>query len=250
VVLGAKELRRLDTAVGRRIELGEGDHARSMTVVGQSVVTPVILNDQVRLGEGAVVTMDAFESIHDASGDPENVQQNVFLVRLKPGVDRAAAVARLRGDFPGTVLPAVRAADVENLRRVNGLPGLLAVLFAAVALLTVGHMLVSSIRRRRRDVAVLRTMGFVRRQVSATVAWQATTVIVIGLVIGVPAGIALGRWAWSIVANQFGVRDVTVVPVFVVVLIAVASIVAANVLASVPALVASRTRPAEILRAE
>jgi hypothetical protein len=68
--------------------------------------------------------------------------------------------------------------------------------------------------------------------------------------VGVPAGIALGRWAWAVVTDQFGVRDVTVVPVFVVLLIAIGSIVAANVLASIPALVAARTRPAEILRAE
>jgi hypothetical protein len=250
IALGAKELRRLHTSVGKTVKVGDGEHSQTMRIVGRSVLTPVIVNDQVRLGEGAVVTMKAFNDLAPPDSDPESLGENVFLMRFRPGVNRAAVLGRLRSDFPGTVLTAVRPADVENLRRVNGLPGLLAILFAAVALLTVGHMLVSSVRRRRHDIAILRTMGFVRRQVTATVAWQATTVILIGLVVGIPIGIVLGRWTWAVIANQLGVRDVTVVPVLVVLLIAAASIVAANALASVPGLVAARTRPAEILRTE
>jgi ABC-type uncharacterized transport system permease subunit len=52
------------------------------------------------------------------------------------------------------------------------------------------------------------------------------------------------------VASQLGVRYQPVVPVLAVVEIAVGSFVLATVLASVPGLVAARTRPAEILRAE
>ena len=44
-----------------------------------------------------------------------------------------------------------------------------------LAVAALGHTLVSSIRRRRRDLATLKTLGFTRGQVSATVAWQATT---------------------------------------------------------------------------
>src|SRR5205807_1900502 len=134
----------------------------------------------------------------------------------RPGVNRTVALHRLRGEFPGTVLTALRPSDVENLRRVDSLPSILAGLFAAIALFTVGHMLVSSVRRRRHDVAILRTMGFVRRQVAATVAWQATTVVLVGLVVGLPLGIAAGRWAWGLVARQLGVLSQPVVPVLLV----------------------------------
>jgi ABC-type lipoprotein release transport system permease subunit len=93
-------------------------------------------------------------------------------------------------------------------------------------------------------------MGFVRRQVASAVAWQATTVALVGLVVGVPLGVAAGRWTWGLVASQLGVRDQPVVPVLVVAVVVAGSLVAANAVASVPGLVAARTRPAEILRAE
>src|SRR3989442_5046889 len=67
------------------------------------------------------------------------------------------------------------------------------------------HTLVSSIRRRRRDLAILKTLGFLRGQVSAAVAWQATTLVVLALLIGLPLGIAAGRWGWNVFANQLGV---------------------------------------------
>src|SRR5207248_4343367 len=179
-----------------------------------------------------------------------NAAEKLFLVRFKAGVNRSVAVRRLQHDFPGTVLLAVRPADLENLRRVDHLPSLLAALFGAVALFTVGHMLVSSVRRRRHDVAILRTMGFVRRQVSAVVAWQATTVVVFGLVVGLPLGIAGGRWPWRGVANQLGLRAEPVVPVLVVLLVGAGALLVANALAPLPGLLAARTRPAEILRTE
>ena len=252
IAFGAKDLRMLRRRVGQRVEVSTGGEPKSMLITGRMVMTPAVLNEQVDLGQGALVTKDALQQLGPPPSDQqsEGAAENVFLVRFRRGVDRKAALARLNSDFPGTVLSAVRPADVENLRRVDHLPSLLGALFAAVALLTVGHMLMSSVLRRRRDVAVLRTMGFVRRQVSTSVAWQATTVAVVGLLAGVPLGIAVGRWGWSAVANQLGVASQPVVPVTLVILTVAGTLVAANALAAFPALLAARTRPAEILRAE
>jgi hypothetical protein len=251
IAFGAKDLRVLHRRVGQRIEISTGAEPKSMLITGRMVITPAVLNEQVDLGQGALVTKDGLQQLGPPPSDPsEEGGENVFLVRFRRGVDRKAALTRLQSDFPGTVLSAVRPADVENLRRVDRLPSLLGALFAAVALLTVGHMLMSSVLRRRRDVAVLRTMGFVRRQVSTSVAWQATTVAVVGLLFGVPLGVAFGRWGWAAVASQLGVPFQPVVPVTLVILTVAGTLVAANVLAAFPALLAARTRPAEILRAE
>jgi hypothetical protein len=253
IALASKDFDRVHATIGGQVSVStQGQEPRRMRVVGRMVLTPSIVNGQIHLGDGALVTMDAFRAVAGggSGAGPEGTARNVFVVRFKPGVHRAAALQRLQADFPGTVLTALRPADVENLRRVSALPSVLAALFAAVALLTVGHMLVSSVRRRRHDVAILRTMGFVRRQVSAAVAWQATTVVVIGLVAGVPLGLAAGRWAWDLVATQLGVRAEPVVPVLVVTLIVAGSLVVANALAALPGLLAARTRPAEILRTE
>jgi predicted lysophospholipase L1 biosynthesis ABC-type transport system permease subunit len=69
-----------------------------------------------------------------------------------------------------------------------------------------------SVRRRRRDLAVLKTLGFVRGQVSAAVAWQATTVALVALAVGLPLGVALGRWSWSLLIDRIGLGAEPVTP--------------------------------------
>ncbi len=173
---------------------------------------------------------------------------NVFLVRFVPGVDRSTALAKLNREFPGTVLGPLLPPDIDNLRRVDNLPGLLAALVALVALVTVGHTVAISACYRQRDVAVLGTMGFVRHQVVAMVAWQATTVVAIGLLVGIPVGVAAGRWAWSLVTNQLGLPHTSVTPGLLVVV--GISLLAANLVAAIPGFTAARLRPSSVLRTE
>jgi hypothetical protein len=115
-----------------------------------------------------------------------------LLVRLDPARDRGQAIARLRRDFPGAITLAGPPAEVRDLQRIAGLPAMLAALVAVVALATMTHALLTSVRRRRRDLAILKALGFLRRQVAATIAWQATTFAVIALGLGIPPG--RGRW--------------------------------------------------------
>jgi ABC-type lipoprotein release transport system permease subunit len=112
------------------------------------------------------------------------------------------------------------------------------------------HLLVTSVRRRRRDLAVLKTLGFARRQVSATVIWQATTLAGLAVLVGLPLGVAAGRWAWMPVADRLGVVPVSVVPALVLTVVALTTVLAANLVAAVPAWMAARTRLAIVLRAE
>ena len=57
---------------------------------------------------------------------------------------------------------------------------------AAVALVVT---LAASVRRRTRDLALLKTLGMVRRQVVAVVIWQASIPVAIGTLAGIPLGI-------------------------------------------------------------
>src|SRR5256714_9912144 len=119
-----------------------------------------------------------------------------------------------------------------------------------MAAVTLAHTLISSIRRRRLDLAILKTLGFVRRQVSATVAWQATTLAVVALVVGVPLGVAAGRWAWGLFADQLGVVSQPAVGAVALALVIPATILVANLLAAAPGWVAAKTQPAIVLRTE
>ena len=103
--------------------------------------------------------------------------------------------------------------------------------------------MLTSVRRRRRELALLKTLGMTRRQLRTIVAWQTTLTLLIALIVGVPLGVAAGRWAWHGFAGSLGVVPVTVVPVLLLAAGCAAVILAGNLLASVPAAVAARTRP-------
>jgi len=113
-----------------------------------------------------------------------------------------------------------------------------------------GLTLATSVRRRRRDFALLKTLGFTRYQLAVTVAWQASVGAVLGIVVGVPVGIALGRWLWDLFARGiYAVPDPSV-PVVEVLVVALGALVLANLVAAVPGRMAARTHTALVLRAE
>ena len=94
----------------------------------------------------------------------------------------------------------------------------------------------------------MKVLGFVNRQVVSTVSWQATTLALVGVVVGVPLGLVVGRGVWNTFANNLGVVPVTVVPILLTAAITVGVLVGANVIAIVPAFVAARSRPGDLLR--
>jgi len=126
----------------------------------------------------------------------------------------------------------------------------MALLLALAGAATLTHTLVTSIRRRRRDLAILKTLGFVRRQVTAAIAWQSTTVAILALLVGIPVGIATGRLAWTVFADSLGVVPAPVVAVGGTLLLVPAVVLVGNLIAALPARSAGRTRPAIVLRTE
>ena len=110
--------------------------------------------------------------------------------------------------------------------------------------------MVASARRRRRDFAILKTLGLVRRQVSSITAWQISTLAGLALLAGVPLGVAAGHWAWALFARGLGISTIAITPVPLVLLTIPAVIVAANAVAFWPGRTTARLRPAEVLRAE
>jgi ABC-type antimicrobial peptide transport system permease subunit len=167
-------------------------------------------------------------------------------------VDVAAAtrrLVRLGGDDLYS-MPATLPTVVADLRRMEGLPLALAGFFALLACATVAHALVTTVRRRRHDLAVLRSIGFTRRQTRRAIAWQATLIAAVGVVVGVPLGIAAGRLTWRWLADDYPIVYVPPFALLAVLIVASVAILLANALAAGPARVAGRIRPAEALRVE
>ena len=146
--------------------------------------------------------------------------------------------------------PAVLPAAVADLGRLRSLPFSLGVFFGLMACATVAHALVTTVRRRKHDLSVLRTIGLTPRQCRVAIAWQSTLLAGVGLVIGIPLGIVTGRAVWRWLADAFPIAYVPPLAFLAVLLVAPAAVAIANVLAAGPAHAATRIRPAEALRTE
>jgi predicted lysophospholipase L1 biosynthesis ABC-type transport system permease subunit len=112
------------------------------------------------------------------------------------------------------------------------------------------HALVTRVRSGQRELAILKTLGFTRPQVAATIAWQATTILAVALLIGLPIGAAAGRFTWRLFARDLGVVPEVVVPVVPVLLLIPVAVLVGNALAAPPGWLAARVRPAPALRTE
>jgi putative ABC transport system permease protein len=148
------------------------------------------------------------------------------------------------------VLRQLPAESVVNLQSVDGLPLVLAGLAAVLGAAAVGSTMTIFVRRRRRDLAILKTLGFRRRQVAATVARQAASFMLVALALGLPLGVAAGRWAWDLAAMQLQSAAPPAVPVLAIALVVPSALLAGNALAAGPARTAARTAPAISLRQE
>ena len=139
---------------------------------------------------------------------------------------------------------------VRGVQRIFAAPWFLAGVLAVLAIGTLTHTLLLTTRRRRKELAILKTLGFVPRQVRATVAWIALTIVAPALVLGLPLGIVAGRWGWRMFAEYLAVVPDPVAPVAGTLLVAVVAVTVALVIAAGTAATAARFRPATILRTE
>src|SRR5207253_4218419 len=89
--------------------------------------------------------------------------------RYQSGINRAAAVSELQHGLGAGQIPIEKPSDLVNFGRVERLPFVLAGVLGLLAAATLAHLLVSGVRRRRRDLAILKTIGFDRRQVVGAV---------------------------------------------------------------------------------
>ena len=140
--------------------------------------------------------------------------------------------------------------DLVNFGDATTFPVVVAATVSLVVAATLLHTLVSSIRRRRIDLAVLKTIGLSRRKVAVAVAVQSTVLVAVALLIGLPIGVVGGRMAWTLVAGRIGFPVEPVIPGRALAIVALGVLVLANLVAVVPAWVAGRIPPARILRTE
>jgi hypothetical protein len=279
VVLGAETMQELHKHLGQTVFVTYGTKKdypvyvppTQMTIVGTATLPAIggTLSLHTSMGVGAMVPLSieppAFQRYLHSKYESLN-GYTVDFIRLKKGAPPALAVASLRkiaryglklidatpngggsNDFVQSVL---YPAEIENYRTIGVIPDLLALALALSAVVALGLTLVASVHRRRRDLALLRTIGFTGRQLLSAVAWQATVAGVVGSIFGIPLGIVVGRWLWTLFANNIYAVPRATVPLLSVLIVAVSAMVLANVVAALPGRTAARTSSAQVLRGE
>jgi hypothetical protein len=264
VVVGALTLAQLHKHLGDTVTVDNGlDPPSSLRVVGTATM-PTIGNGgniHTEMGTGALLSSHLIPAlVRNSYGVPaSSAGPHTILVRLRAGADRSAAVRSLRRiamatstptDF-GVVLNGVqRPAEIVNYRLMGSIPAILGIGLALGTTTALGLTLVASVRRRQRELALLRTLGFTGRQLAAAVAWQSSVAVGLGMLVGVPLGIIAGRWLWTLFANNIDVVTEITVPPLAIVLVIAGAVVLANMVAAIPGRLAARTPTANLLRAE
>jgi putative ABC transport system permease protein len=258
IVLGAKTMKSLGVDIGDTVDIGGTGRRYPMRVVGQAVFArfaPYSGSDPTGLGTGAAVTLDALRRVDGGGPAAVGLGSPFYMVRVHPGTRLDVATLHRRvsaGEDPlaVSVYGAQRPNDVQSYARLERTPLLLAALLVLLGAATTAHLLVVGVRRRRRDLGLLKAIGCTIRQVLSIVQVQATTLVGVTLLVAIPAGIVTGRLAWIVTAHWLGVPAAPVVPIGVVLAVVAIALVAGNLVAFAPGLSAGRVRPAVALRSE
>ena len=260
IVLGSTTMAQAKLHVGSNVLVGliaKGDKKlhHEFRVVGTVVLPPTF--SAGGLGVGAVIPLHAALSLACSNSSKESTCETALTktisgwgmaVGIKPGPTGHSDLLRLQRHFSPFVNVLSVPVNLVNFGQAVDFPLLLGITLALFGAATLAHLLFVSVARRRRQVALLKVLGFVRRQVLVATCWQALTVVAVGVAIGVPLGIGIGRLVWRLFASHLGAVPVAVIPVAVIFAVCGVIAVGGVALALGPAFLAVRVRPAEALR--
>ncbi|MGB8197986.1 MAG: FtsX-like permease family protein, partial [Acidimicrobiales bacterium] len=281
IVLGNQSLALLHKKVGQTVMVSYGSPENApvyippiaMTIVGTATFPAVgfttTVAEHTSMGTGALVPLGVQpRSFTQAisSKDPNLNGPNEIFVRLRAGISASAGKRNLEriahaanvafakdpqaiGNYV-TVLGVQRPAQIVDYRSIGATPELLATGLAAGAVIALALTLIASVRRRRRDLAIMKTLGFTKRMLAAAVAWQATIDGLIGAVIGIPLGIFFGRELWTFFARDINAVPQPTVPANALVFVGFGTLVVAVIAALWPGRSAAATPPGLVLRSE
>lgn len=250
IALGSTTARQLGLHVGDETTVASSRGERKARVTGLAVLPSVgpFESDRASLGTGVLLSAPLFEAVVGGAG-PADSLTGFVAIDLAPGSNPAAFLADVRGDLPGwdpygvpppSYAKPVRPATVVDVAASRQVPALLACVLALTMAVSVITGIASGTRARRRELAVLRAMGIVPRQVRASVRWHALVVVLIGLAVGLPIGTAAGRIAFNVFARDLGAATRPTAPPLVLSFIVLGAVALAMVAAVGPARQASR----------
>jgi len=243
VALGPKLLAQLGRHIGDETAIATPHGSRRLTIVG-TVFSPTAESSTFN---GEVVLTPAGLTRYATNPFVEAI------VRIRPGADRDAVFRHLDARFPYGVsdesLPHAPG-PVRNLEQITRLPIVLALFFVLLGAAAFVHALLTIATDRRRDIAVLRSLGVTRRQTLTVLAASGSAIVAVALVVGIPLGVVAGSLGWNAIARSLYVDPGTVIPFLVIAGAGAALLLVSNLIALAPARSSVRRPPGATLRAE
>lgn len=246
VALGPATRARIGRAIGDEVELRGPAGSHRFRIVGE-VLFP---EGDFQHDDGVALAGAGADWLVGDIHDEAQIHQVAF--RWRDGIDAATADRELEaaGLQPVTTEDTLNPPEVSNLGAVRTLPLYLAVFVGLLAVVTLGHALVTGVRVRRHELGTLRALGMTAPACAAMVEAQALTMAIAGLVAGLPLGLVAGRQVWRLIAEGANVVVVTVAPWSALGVLVATAVAAAAVVAAAPAWQVLRLRPASVLRTE
>jgi ABC-type lipoprotein release transport system permease subunit len=176
-----------------------------------------------------------------------------ILLRYAPGLDANLVEAALSDDYElafNKFSVPHPPASVRNLSFTADVASTLGLFFAVLAVIALVHTLFVSTSRRRGDLAILRALGFERGQIRWAVIVQSLVLASLAVVIGIPAGLVIGRFVWRHAASGTGAIAPASTPVWFVVALVPVAVLVAVLAAWWPGRVAARHNEARWLTPE
>jgi ABC-type lipoprotein release transport system permease subunit len=240
IAMGRVTARRAGVGVGDDVTLSGSEASHTYRIVGLVVLTGFGSNEGI--GQGALATLEGLRQITDAP------VTNAAVDFRSSREDALASYADVLD--PSLIGDEFVPGAIARLARVRAVPYVLAGVLAGLVVLTITQTLLSSLRARRRDLAILRALGGPPRLLRRAVHWQATAVTLLPAMIGVPLGLIAGRLVFRGLADDIGAINAAVFPAVGVSAVIAGIVLIANLIAIWPARLARRLSAAAALRTE
>jgi len=240
IALGPAALQRAKARLGDTVVVGDPASGRRASVVGetlaisdtgdsydQTVLMPPALLDDVKRGEG-------FRQAY---------------VSVAPRQDRGRVLADLgqKLEIDDLTTPPTPIAHLDQLRTMLVW---LAAFLGVLGVVALAHAVGAAGRRRRRELGVLRAVGFTQRQSVLTLASMALVIAGIGAAVGMALGVIAGNVVWRAMAKGVHVAPDLQVPVLALLVTIPIAAAAAALVAGIPGWRAARMNVADVLRTE
>ena len=271
IVVGETTLHDLRRSVGDVVAFDAGDGPRDTTIVGTAAFPKLNHGSfsALALGLGAIARTDAFPPRPLPPGDefppgldpadfvgPDGTLYEFVTMRLR---DEATDAARQR--VMDTLTPIAdsafaqvrteqRPAAIDNYAAVRSTPFLLVLLLGGMAAATLGHLVVSVVRRRRHDLALCSALGMQRWQVLGAVVIHALLIVGVALLVALPLGVAGGRLVWQAFSSELGVADFVTLPLALLGIAALAAAAASISVSGFAGYLTARRGTADVRRRE